>query len=207
MAATQLPPLREHRLIPRPPPELLEDQAWPRRRRFWRTGPRPRLCCGWSRGLAPAQLALRGAPPRLRTPLRRRPEHTPAAAPLPTAGGCSLHAPAPTPSRAAARPTSPLGAHDALLLQHEGGPVHQARHHGHAQAERHGGGARAARPLPGRRRRCSRCSPHSARARPPRLRARPPGLEAGAGSAAQSHWGTGDRGSAGAGWSPGSGRG
>lgn len=72
-------------------------------------------------------------------------------------------APAPPRTRAqpAARPTSPLGAHDALLLQHERGPVHQAGHDGHAQAERHSDGARAARPLPGRRR-CRRCSPHSA---------------------------------------------
>lgn len=76
----------------------------------------------------------------------------------------------PHPARFPARPTSPLGAHDALLLQHKRGPVHQARHYGHAQAERHRGGARAARPLPGRRRR-RRCSPHSARARPARLRA------------------------------------
>ena len=92
--------------------------------------------------------------------------------------------PAPTPSRAAARPTSPLGAHDALLLKHERGPVHQARHYGHAQTERHGGGARAARPLPGRRC-CSSRSPHSARARTLRLRARQPGQKAEAGSSAE----------------------
>lgn len=45
-------------------------------------------------------------------------------------------------------PTSPAGPHDALLLQDEGGAVHQAGHHGHAQAQRHGGGA-GPRPGPG----------------------------------------------------------
>lgn len=46
-------------------------------------------------------------------------------------------------------PTSPAGPHDPFLLQDEGGAVHQAGHHGHAQAQRHGGGAGVLRrPVP-----------------------------------------------------------
>lgn len=47
--------------------------------------------------------------------------------------------------RSGGAPTSPAGPHDPLLLQDEGGAVHQAGDHGHAQAQRHGGGAGALR--------------------------------------------------------------
>lgn len=166
VAATQLSSLRAQRVIPGQLPELQEDEVRPRRRGFWRAGPRRCVRFGWARCLPSAQLAPPRCPAPSPDPARATTRTPPNLRPLasPRRAAASSTPPPPTPSRAAARPTSPLGAHDALLLQHERGPVHQARHHGHAQAERYGGGARAARPLPGRRR-CRRCSPHSAGAR------------------------------------------
>lgn len=173
--------LRAHRVIPGPPLELPKDQTRPRQRRFWGAGPRPCQRFRGPRASRTCSPSLREAPTLSPGPARSDDPITPCnSRPLPSTppSGCSL---LPPPSTAP-RPTSPFGAHDALLLQHERGPVHQARHDGHAQAERHSCRARTARPLPGRRR-CRRCSPHSARALPSclRLRAAPAGSRGGDG--------------------------
>lgn len=108
VAATQLSSFRAQRVIPGQLPELQEDEVRPRRRCFWRAGPRRCVRFGWARCLPSAQLA----PPRCPAPspdparatIRTPPNLRPLASPRRAAASST---PPPPQPRAGPRPALP----------------------------------------------------------------------------------------------------
>lgn len=125
-----------------------------------RSFPAPQLAA--ARKVPPARPAHRRASLAAPGATRRARGRRGSAPPCRRGPGTRRGAPPHCSARGGGAPTSPAGPHDPFLLQDEGGAVHQAGHHGHAQAQRHGGGAGALRrPVP----RC-RTDRHPHRGRP-----------------------------------------